>query len=73
MAHRGEEEEREKEKGRKAGWANRLGRPIVGKEKGGEEGKGDGLGEGWCWAWPTRESTQKEFPFSIFLENYSLY
>jgi hypothetical protein len=57
VAHRGEEE-REKEKGRKAGWANRLGRPIAGKEKGGEEGKGDGLGQGWCWAWPTRESTQ---------------
>ena len=57
MAHRGEEEEREKEKGRKVGWANRLGRPIVGKEKGGEEGKGDGLGQGWCCAWPTQEST----------------
>jgi predicted DNA-binding helix-hairpin-helix protein len=33
-----------------------VGRPIVGKEKGGEEGKGDRLGQ--CWAWPTRERTQ---------------
>jgi len=46
---------------RPTGWASHRG-----EGKGGEEGKGDGLGEGWCWAWPTRESTQKEFPFSIF-------